>query len=142
MSHGLHESFERRTEVKVSSDRSFGLVFAAFFAIVALLPLLRGGDLRSWALFPAAAFLVLAIVRPALLAPFNRLWTRFGLLLHKVVNPVVLGLLFVLAVTPVGLVMRLMGKDPLKRRFEPEAASYWIPREDVGPAPETMRNQF
>jgi len=142
MSQGFHENFERRGEVKGSSDRSFGIVFAVFFAIMALWPLLGEGAVRLWALLLAAAFLAVALVRPALLAPLNRLWTRFGLLLHKLVNPLVLGLMFLLAVTPVALVMRALGKDVLRRRFEPEAPSYWIEREEAGPAPETMRNQF
>jgi len=142
MSQGFHENFERRGEVKGGSDRSFGIVFAVFFAIMALWPLLGEGAVRLWALLLAAAFLAVALVRPALLAPLNRLWTRFGLLLHKLVNPLVLGLMFLLAVTPVALVMRALGKDVLRRRFEPEAPSYWIEREEAGPAPETMRNQF
>jgi hypothetical protein len=88
------------------------------------------------------AFAAAALARPSLLAPLNRAWTRLGLLLFHVVNPVVMFLLYALAIVPVGAVMRLMRKDPLRLRFEPEAASYWLTREPPGPAPETMKDQF
>jgi hypothetical protein len=83
-----------------------------------------------------------ALARPALLAPINRLWTRFGLLLHHIVNPIVMGLMFYLAITPIGVLMRLLGKDPLKRRFDPAAATYWIQRQPGDPKSQTMINQF
>ena len=74
--------------------------------------------------------------------PFNRLWFNFGMALHNIVNPLVMGLLFYLTITPMALIMRLIGKDPLRRNFEPEAKSYWIERRPAGPAPESMRHQF
>ena len=137
-----HEDLSRPDEVKRSSDRTFGLVFTIVFLIVGLWPLAGGGAVRLWALGTAAAFLATAFLRPKLLAPFNRLWTKFGLLLHSVAAPVVMGLLFYLTVTPIGLIMRLLGKDPLRLRFEPQADSYWIVRRPPGPAPDTMKNQF
>ena len=136
----LHEDLRRDEAPRASSDRGFGLVFAAVFAIVALWPLLDGAAPRPWALAAAAAFLAAAWLAPGLLAPLNRLWTRFGLLLSRVMNPLVLGLLFYGMVTPMGLAMRALGKDPLRRRFEREAASYWIERRPRGPAP--MSRQF
>lgn len=138
--HSLHEDLKRDEAPKSSSDRGFGLVFAVLFAIIGFWPLLDGAAPRLWALAPAAAFLALAWLAPRTLAPLNRLWTRFGLLLARVMNPLVLGLLFYGAVTPMGLVMRALGKDPLRRRFEPEAASYWIARRPAGPAP--MSRQY
>jgi hypothetical protein len=90
----------------------------------------------------AAGFLAVALVRPSLLSPLNRLWFMFGLLLHKIVTPVIMGLIFFLTVTPTGLIMRLSGRDPLRLRRDPEAKTYWIEREPPGPDPETMRNQF
>jgi hypothetical protein len=90
----------------------------------------------------AALFLLAALVRPQVLAPLNRGWTRFGLLLHKITNPVTLGLVFFLAVTPTALIMRAMGKDPLRRRLDPAARTYWIDRRPPGPQPETMKLQF
>ena len=90
----------------------------------------------------AGIFLLLALAAPAFLGPLNRLWTKFGLLLHRIVNPVVLGLMFYIAVVPVALIMRLLGKDPLQRRFDPQADSYWQPRNPPGPAPKSMVDQF
>jgi hypothetical protein len=138
----LPESFERDEPVHGSSDRSFGLVFTALFLIVGLAPLLHGRPVRLWSIALAAAFLGVALGRASLLAPLNRLWTRFGLLLHRVVNPIVMGAIFYLAITPFGIVMRLAGKDPLRRGFDRTAASYWIDRTPPGPPPQSMSNQF
>jgi predicted membrane metal-binding protein len=138
-----HEDFSsRHDEIKPSSNRSFGLVIAAFFAIVAFWPLLRAEPVRWWALGVAAAFAVAALLWAAALAPLNALWTRLGLLLYKVVNPVVLGLLFYVTVTPIALIMRVLGKDPLRLRRDPHAASYWLERTPPGPSGESMKNQF
>ena len=139
----MHEQLDRKTRVDGSSDRSFGLVMAGFFALVGLAPLVfgKGGTPRLWALAVAAAFLVLALAWTAPLAPLNRLWFRLGLLLHRVMSPVILVLLYAVGIVPVGLLMRAFGKDPLRLRRDPHAASYWIVREPPGPAPETMANQ-
>ena len=142
MAQGFHEDFGRSDEVKGSSDRTFGFVFTVLFAVIGLWPLMGGGGVRLWSLALAGSFLALALVRPSLLRPLNRLWMKFGLLLHMIVNPLVMGLLFYVTVTPIGLVMRLVGKDPLGRRFDPAAESYWVLRDPPGPAPETMKNQF
>lgn len=131
-----------REEVRRSSDRSFGVVFAAAFLVIALFPLVRGGEPRLWALAVAAAFLGAALIRPALLAPLNRLWFRFGLLLGRVTNPLIMGLVFFLVITPMAVIMRLRGKDPLRLRPDREAKSYWIERVPPGPAPASMTNQF
>jgi hypothetical protein len=138
----LPESFERDEPQRTSSDRSFGLVFAGVFLIVGLGPLVHGGGVRWWSLAVALAFLLVAFIRPAILAPLNRVWTLFGLLLHKVMNPLVMGLMFYVALTPLALVMRLAGKDPLRRRFDGAASTYWIRREPPGPEPGSMSNQF
>jgi hypothetical protein len=87
-------------------------------------------------------FLMAALLIPAALNPLNRAWLKFGLLLHKIINPVVMGLVFYGAVLPTGLVMRAMGKDLLRLKLQPEADSYWIVRRPPGPAPETMKDQF
>jgi predicted membrane metal-binding protein len=125
----LHEELRRDEAPKSSSDRSFGLVFAAVFAIVAAWPLMDGRGPRLWALAAAAGFAALSFAAPRALAPLNRLWTRFGLLLARITNPLVMGLIFFAVVTPMGLAMRALGKDPLRRRFEPGAASYWMSRQ-------------
>ncbi|MDP6786667.1 MAG: SxtJ family membrane protein [Rhodospirillales bacterium] len=139
---GFHEDFGRAGPVKRSSDRATGLVFAAVFAIIALWPLWSGGTPRAWALIVAAAIVIVAFALPRALAPLSRAWHGLGQILHKVVNPLVMGLLFYVTVTPTGLLMRLFGKDPLRLRFDREAKSYWIERRPPGPAPETMRQQF
>ena len=137
-----HEDFSREEHIEGSSDRSFGFVFAAVFALIALWPLLHHGGLRLWALAVAAAFGAVAIVRPALLATPNRLWMKLGLLLGKIVAPIALGILFYVVLTPLGAVMRMAGKDPLRLKRDPAAATYWIPREPPGPPPGSMTNQF
>jgi hypothetical protein len=138
----IHEDFARGVEVTNSSDRSFGLTFTGFFLLVGLWPLVRGGPVRTWALVLATIFLVLLLVRPRLLAPLNRLWLRVGLLLHRVVNPLVMCVMFYGVITPMGLVMRWFGRDPLRLHLEPDVPSYWIERRPPGPAPDTMSNQF
>ena len=139
---GAHEFQAREEVVKVSSERSFGLVFAGFFALLGALSLYSGAE-RWHYWFPlAGVFAVLAYAAPRLLAPLNRLWAKVGLLLHMVISPVILGILFYVCVTPIGVLMRISGRDPLRRKFEPAAKTYWITREPPGPAPETFNNQF
>ncbi len=137
-----HERLAADEHVQTSSDRAFGFVFAVVFTIIAFWPLLSGNTPRWWALVVAVVFGTLALVRPALLAPLNHLWTRFGLLLNKITSPLIMGLLFYGIITPFGLIMRWAGKDPLRLRFDPSAESYWIERVPPGPAPETIKNQF
>ncbi len=137
-----HERLVREEEIRGSSNRVFGLVFAAVFTMIGLWPLVQVAGVRLWALAVAVVFLATTIIRPAFLTPLNRLWTRLGLLLHAMVNPIIMGLLFYFMITPTGYVMRLLGKDHLNLRWDPAAKSYWIERRPPGPAPETMKNQF
>jgi hypothetical protein len=138
----LHEDFSREEHVKAGSDRGFGLVFAGFFALMAALAAWRHHTTWHYTLPVAAVFLVVALTVPAILAPLNRLWLKIGLLLFKVVNPIVMGLLFFATITPIGLVMRLSGKDFLRLRLDKSAKSYWIDRAPPGPPPQSMKNQF
>ncbi len=137
----FHED-DRRPEVRSSSNRSFGIVFAVVFAVAALWPLMAGGEARIWSAAVAGAFLTVALAWPPLLAPLNRAWTAFGRLAHKITNPIVMGLVFYGAVTPTALIMRALGKDPLRRRLDRGAASYWIERDPPGPEPGSMNRQF
>jgi predicted membrane metal-binding protein len=137
-----HEDLSRDQRVEASSDRSFGLVFAGVFLIVACWPLFHRGSPRWWAFVVAALFAILALWKPALLAVPNRLWTKLGLLLSKVVSPIAMGVLFYCVITPIGALMRLTGKDPLRLRRDAAANSYWIPRKPPGPPPDSMTNQF
>jgi hypothetical protein len=125
-----------------SSDRSFGFVFAAVFAIIGCWPLIHGAAPRWWALGLAAAFAAVALARPQLLHPLNRAWLAFGRLLHRVVSPLVMGMVFFTVVTPTGWIMRLRGKDVLSLKRRPDRDSYWITREPSPPQPESMKRQF
>jgi len=137
-----HEYLGHEEAVRVGSDRSFGFVFTGVFVVIALFPLLGGRPLRLWSLLIAGVFAGVAVLRPRLLGPANRLWLAFGLLLHRVTSPLILGLLFFLVFTPMGLLMRAFGKDPLRLRRDISVPSYWIHRNPPGPEPETMRHQF
>ena len=142
MNPAIHENLHRDAKVTGSSDRAFGLVFAAVFAIVGAWPMFRGGEPRPWAFALGACFLAAALARPAVLAPLNRVWFRVGMLLHRVTSPLVLGLIFFGAVAPTGLVMRLLRRRPLALEMDHAASSYWVPRDPPGPAPDTMTRQF
>ena len=138
----IDRAIARKDVVRGPSDRSFGLTFAVIFALVGAYPWLLGGAPRWWALGAAGAVAALAIARPALLAPWNRWWLRLGLLLHRVVNPLILGLMFFLIITPTGLLMRLFRRHPVRARPDPAATSYWVLRAPPGPDPASMRRQF
>ena len=140
---GTHEALKRDEAVVGPSDRSFGRTFAVVFAIAAGLSAWRGWRIGpGWFVGLAFLFGLAAAFRPAVLAPLNKAWLHFGLLLHKVVNPLVMGAMFFLVFTPMGVLMRAFGKDFLRLKPDPQAASYWIPRQPPGPAPETLKNQF
>lgn len=138
-----HESLIRTEQPQGPSNRSFGLVFSVFFLVIALLPLFMGGHgIRLWSMMAAFVFLAAAFAAPAILAPLNRLWMRLGFLLHKTISPVILGVIFFIVVTPMGILMRLSGKDPLRLRFDSALKSYWIKRDPPGPEPKSMTDQF
>lgn len=136
------EPFHREEKIEGSSDRTFGLVMAAFFGVVTIWPLLHASTIRTWALIPGVAFLALALIRPHALARLNHLWMRLGMMLNKVVSPIALGIVFYLTVFPLGMLLRLLGKDPLRLKPDPSANSYWILRDPPGPYPKSMDRQF
>ncbi len=138
----IHEVLTREETVKGSSDRAFGLTFAVVTLILSGIWYWHDRSWWFYGLIAAAVFAALALAAPKLLAPLNRIWLKIGLLLHRVVNPLVMGLLFFGCITPMAFVIRLMGKDMLRLRFDAKADSYWISREPPGPAPESMRRQF
>ena len=125
--------------IKMGSERNFGFVFAAVSAIIALAPLFRGHPPRVSFLILALAFAAVAIFAPGLLRWPNRLWFRFGMLLGAIVAPIVMTLVYVLTFLPMGLGLRLMGKDLLSLRTDPQASSYWINRSDP---PKSMKLQY
>ena len=138
----MHENLDREEEVKVSSDRSFGIVFTLVFLAVGVW-VVSGGQSKGWLFFVGAAlFLVVELVRPSILGPLNRAWAKFGLLLGQVFNPLLLGVVFFLVVTPIAVVLRLSGKDSLHLKSKPDLKSYWIDRSPAGPKFGSMTKQF
>ena len=134
-----HEDYGRELERRGPSDRNFGFVFTAAFLIFGLLPLRHGHPVRLWSLGASAAILLITLLAPWLLHAPNRVWTMCGILLGKVVNPIVTGLLFYLVFTPIAAVLRWMGKDLLRLSKDSGLKSYWIPR--TGEVSD-MSNQF
>ncbi|MBI4819216.1 MAG: hypothetical protein HY791_23290 [Deltaproteobacteria bacterium] len=132
----------REAEVTGGSNRSFGIVFFVFLSLVGGVPMLSGKEPRVWALILGVVFLLFAIAIPNALAPLNRLWTRFGALLQMIVSPIILGVLFFLVITPMGILIRALGHDLLRLEWDKNAKSYWIERRPPGPPPETMTRQF
>lgn len=128
-------------EIKPGSERSFGFVFATVFALIGLYPLLNAGEVRLWSIGVAVAFALVAVVLPRLLRPLNVVWFKFGMLLGRVVAPLVMILLFFLVFTPTGLVMRAFRRDLLKLRFDRSLDTYWISR-DESTTSGTMKDQF
>ena len=137
---GGHEPVTASDDHTEASPRSFGLTFAAVFAIYALWPLWRGQAPRLWAASVSAVFIVVAVLAPQALAPANRVWQWIGALLHRIVNPVVMAVLFYLAVTPFAWLVRWRNKAWAARfAIDRSASSYWITRTDP---PGSMRQQF
>ena len=143
-----HESHIGGQNVKMGSERSFGLVFASVFLLISLWnffqawPDWRESIMGKGALAGAVLFAVMALVAPAALKTPNKLWFKLGSLMHKIVSPLVLGGIFFVTVTPTALIMRLLGKDPLRLRLDAEVESYWIHRDPPGPEPKSMSRQF
>ncbi len=141
MNQSTHESFSRDEASAPSSNRTFGSVMAGFLALLALANGWHSGQVWPWELAIAILLLTAALIKPSALGPLNRLWMKLGLLLHRIVNPIVMGLLFYGTIWPTSLVMRMRGRDLLRLKREPSSDTYWIARAP-GPQPETMRDQF
>lgn len=137
-----NEPIVSHRKVVSGSNRSFGLVFSAFFCVIGAGPALFGGAVRGWAIGLAGLFLVAALLTPRILSPLNAAWFKIGLALHYVVTPVIMGLLYFGAIVPTGLLLRARGKDLLKLKRDATVTTYWISREPPGPAPGSMNRQF
>jgi len=125
-------------EVKIGSNKSFGIVFSVVFFIIAIFPILNNDNIRVWSLVISLIFLVLGLINSKLLSPLNKIWFKFGLILSKVVSPVIMGIIFFLVVTPIGILMRILKKDLLNLKYN-NKNTYWIKKK----VPEsTMKNQF
>ena len=129
----------KKVPVKISSNRSFGFLFFVVFFVISLWPLISQGDLRLWAFILSLVFLVLGVLNSKLLTPFNKLWFKFGILLGSIVSPIVMGAVFFIIVTPVGLIMRFLGKDLLRINKNRTISTYWINRDKQK---NTMKKQF
>ena len=125
-------------DIKIGSNRSFGIVFFVVFLIIATYPLINGDELRLWSLIISIIFLFLGLVNSKILNPLNKLWFKFGIFLGKIISPLVMGIIFFLVVTPIGLLMRLLNKDLLNLRFN-NNSSYWIEKTEPK---SKMKNQF
>jgi len=128
----------KKDNIKISSNRSFGIVFFIFFLIVSLYPMLNENEIRLWALIISVIFLVLGLINSIILTPLNKSWYKFGILLGKIVSPIVMGVVFFLVVTPISLIMKLFGKDILNIKKN-KRQSYWIEKTGLK---SKMRNQF
>ena len=125
-------------EIKIGSNRSFGIVFFTVFLIIATYPLIDNGEIRKWSLILSLVFLILGLLNSKILYPLNKIWFKFGLLLGKLVSPLIMAIIFFLVVTPTGLLMKLWRKDLLNLKFN-NKKTYWI--EKNGPKSK-MKNQF
>ena len=125
-------------KIKISSNKSFGIVFFIFFLIVSLYPILNNSEIRLWALIISLIFLVLGLINSKILSPLNKLWFKFGIFLGRTISPIIMGIIFFLVVTPVGFLMRIIGKDLLNLKFN-KRKSYWIEKTDPK---SKMKNQF
>jgi hypothetical protein len=127
---------------KIGSNRNFGILLAVIFLIIGLWPIVSGDPIRAWSLLVAALLLAAALILPHSLAPLNKGWFQFGLLLGKVLTPIVMGVLFSVAIVPAALILRLLGKDILRLRSDPALGTYWLPKLPPGPTPESLKDQF
>ena len=125
-------------DIKIGSNKSFGIVFFVVFLLISLYPLINNEDIRIWSLVVSLIFLVLGILNSNLLLPLNKIWFKFGIFLGKIISPIIMGIIFFLVVTPIGLIMRLFGKDVLNLKYN-DYKSYWIKK--TGPK-NKMKNQF
>ncbi len=125
-------------DIKVGSNKSFGIVFFVVFLLISLYPLTNNESIRLWSLIVSIIFLILGILNSEILSPLNKVWFKFGILLGKVISPIIMGIIFFVVVTPIGFIMRLSGKDLLNLKYS-DIKSYWIKKS--GPKSK-MKNQF
>ncbi len=137
-----HESYERKDKATRSSDRSFCYTFAVVALIFAVISFWKSGNLWPWLGGFAAVFAAVGLIAPSLFAPLNKLWFKLGMMLHKIMTPLIMGVVFFAVITPVAMLMRLFGKHPLDLEYDPDAPSYWIERKPSGPRPDSIKHQF
>ena len=128
----------KKNNIKISSNRSFGIIFFIFFLIIAIYPLLENGGIRIWSFILSLIFLMLGLINSEFLTPLNQLWFKIGLFLAKLISPIVMGLVFFIVVTPIGLIMKILKKDILNLRKN-SSKTYWVERSEIK---SEMKNQF
>ena len=128
-----------KSKIKISSNRNFGLVFFFIFLVVSIWPLTHNESPRIWSAIISLAFLILVLTRSKLLTPLNRLWAKFGIILGSIIAPIVMGVVFFLVITPIGLVMKIIGKDLLSIKYDKKKETYWVKRDKPT---STMKQQF
>ena len=129
----------KQKEIKISSNKSFGLVFFVIFIIIALWPLLNNGNIRIWSIIVSIIFLILGLLNSKILTPFNKLWMKLGVLLGTIVSPIVMGVVYFGIITPIGLIMKLFGKDVLNLKLDKNKKTYWTLKKKI---PSKMKDQF
>ena len=125
-------------DVKISSNRSFGIVFFIVFLLIALYPLINGGNIRIWSAVISLIFLILGLLNSKILAPLNKLWFKFGIFLGNIISPIVMGVIYFIVVTPIALILKVFNKDVLNLK-KTKNSSYWINKEKYN---SSMKNQF
>ena len=123
---------------KIPTNKSFGLVFCFVFFLIFLEPIIRNEQLRYWSIIISLIFLILGLINSTFLSPLNKLWFKFGILLGKFMSPIIMGIIFFIVVTPIGLIMRTFNKDLLNLKFS-KNKSYWIKKSKIK---SEMKNQF
>ena len=125
-------------DIKIGSNRSFGIVFFVVFLLIGLWPILNGNEIRIWSIVISLIFFILGILNSKILTPFNKVWFRFGIFLGNFISPIIMGIVFFLVVTPTGLIMKLFRKDLINLRKN-NSSTYWIEKKDIK---SSMKNQF
>ena len=129
---------KKQISIEISSNKSFGIVFFVVFLLIGIYPILNDNNLRLWSLILSIIFLILGIMNSKILTPLNLIWFKFGILLGKIVSPLIMSIIFFFVVTPIGFFMRLLKKDLLNLKFN-NSKTYWIEKSDPK---SKMKNQF
>ena len=137
-----HEKINRDEDVKMGSERGFGLVFTTVFVIIAAFPIFNGEPLRIWAILIAIIFAASTLFAPTALRPLNSVWFKFGIILHRIMSPLIMGIIFFGAVLPTALVLRCFKHKLLQTNFEEKSVTYWISREQTENPADNMKRQF
>ena len=125
-------------KIKISSNRSFGIIFSIFFFLISVYPFFKNGSIYYWSLIISLIFLILGLLNSKILSPLNFIWFKFGILLGKIISPIVMGIIFFLIVTPISVLLKIFGKDVLKLKYH-NKKTYWVDKNDVK---SNMKNQF